>query len=105
MFGGDSTAPDYAPHMWLGEQFIHNSGKVVQVGDWWYRAGRLNDETIIAERWKGKRFGFQPGDRTDYEMVPSDQIPEEVRSAMESISRVAQKAFQQDMERRFGQPQ
>lgn len=100
MFGGDQCGKDYAPHMWLGDHFIHNSEKIVQVGEWWYRAGRLDDETVVAERWKGGRFSFE--DRTDHEVVPGDQIPTELQSAMKSVSRAEQEAFQRQMEQQFG---
>lgn len=96
MFGGDQCGKDYAPHMWLGDHFIHNSEKIIQEGEWWYRAGRLYDETLVAERWKGGRFPFEG--QTDREIVPADQIPTKLQVAMNSVSRIEQEAFQQQIE-------
>lgn len=78
--GGDSTSREYAPHMWLREHFIHNTQKLVKVGDWWYRGGRLDDESIVAERWKGDKFRHKK--QTDREIVPPDEIPQELLQAM-----------------------
>jgi hypothetical protein len=103
MFGGDNTDRDYAPHMWLGDHFIHNSGKTIQIGDWWYRTGRLHDETIVAERWKGGQFPHQG--QAEYEMVPSDQLPTELQSVMERVSRAEQEALQRRMEEQLGRSQ
>ena len=102
MFGGDQCGKDYAPHMWLGDHFIHNSGKTIRIGEWWYRAGRLNDETIVAERWKGGRFPFEG--QTEQEVVLPDKMPPELLEAMKPVSRAAQEAFQRQMENQFGQP-
>lgn len=96
MFGGDNTARDYAPHMWLGNHFIHNSEKSIKIGEWWYRAGRLSDETIVAERWKGGKFEFDT--QTELEPVQLDQFPPELLSLMEQVSRADQEAFQKQME-------
>lgn len=102
MFGGSNTDRDYAPHMWLGDHFIHNSEKILEINGWWYRGGRLDDETIVAERWKGGRFLFDG--QSDHEMVPADQIPDELLSEMKNVSRAAQEAFQGKMEQKFSPP-
>ena len=100
--GGDSTTPEYAPHMWLGGHFIHNTQQRVKVGDWWYRGGRFEDERIVAERWKGDEFSHQK--QTDRQMVSTEQIPPELLLAMSSVSRAEQEAFQRGVEREFGPP-
>lgn len=91
--GGDSTSKDYAPHMWIGDHFIHNSGQTVQIGDWWYRAGKLSDESIVAERWQGEKY--RP---VGIESVSLEEMPEELLAQMESISRAKQYALQKRME-------
>ena len=101
--GEDQCGKDYAPHMWLNDYFIHNSEQIIRLGEWWYRAGRLNDETIVAERWKGGRFPFEG--QTAREAISADQIPTELKEAMKSVSRAEQEAFQKRMEQQFGQPQ
>lgn len=83
--GGDSTSSEYAPHMWLGNHFIYNTQRVVRVGTWWYRGGRLGDGTIVAERWRGGRLPMDG--QTDREMVSTDQIPPKLLRAMKSVSR------------------
>ncbi len=100
--GGDQCDKDYAPHMWLGDRFIHNSEKVIQIGKWWYRAGRLEDEAIVAERWKGGRFPFEG--QTDRQMVPVNQIPAQLLDMMKSVSRAELKAFQEQVEKDVGRP-
>ena len=96
MTGGDQRDKDYAPHMWLGNHYIHNTEQVIQVGDWWYRGGRLLDETIVAERWKGGQYRYHH--QTDHEMVPLEAIPTELQEAMKSVSRARQEAFQRGAE-------
>ena len=100
MFGGDQCGKDYAPHMWLGDHFIHNSEKVIQVGEWWYRAGRLIDETIVAERWRSGQSSF----KGQIEPVSSDQIPKELLEVMKPVSRAEQEAFQRRIEQQCNQP-
>ena len=90
MFGGSNTDPDYAPHMWLGDNFIHNTEKIFRIDEWVYRAGRLSDETLVVVRWKD-------GNR---EAVPADQIPDEIHTAMKDVSRAEQTAFQQEMQKK-----
>jgi len=100
--GGDQCGKDYAPHMWIGDHFIHNSEKIIRIGGWWYRGGRLDDETIVAERWKGGRFAFEG--QTDLETISSAQIPSKLLDAMSKVSRAEQEAFQRRMEDESGQP-
>ena len=88
--------------MWIGDYFVHNTAKTLKVGDWWYRVGRLGDETIVAERWQGGEYSFQG--RTALEAVPAEKIPVEVLQLMQDTSRTEQEAFQARMEREFGQP-
>lgn len=73
MFGGDSTGKDYAPHMWVGEHFIHNTGKTVTVGCYYYYAGKMSNEQLVAERWTNAQTTPTP--------VPMGEIPEKVRAA------------------------
>ncbi len=97
MFGGDQCDKDYAPHMWLGDHFIHDSEKVIEVGEWWYRAGKCDDESIVAERWKGGMFPYEG--QTDHEFLTEDEIPEELYDLLKPVSRAEQAAFQAKMEK------
>jgi len=96
--GGDQTSKEYATHMWIGDDFIHNSGVILQIGEWWYRAGRLVDESLVAERWKGDKYEGFDG-QTDRESVPVELIPAEMLEKMKSVSRAKQLALQRMMER------
>jgi hypothetical protein len=97
--GGDQCSKEYAPHMWIGDNFIHNSGLKLKVGEWWYRAGRLHDESLVAERWKGSEYKGLGGVQTDHEPVSAELIPPELVEKMKSVSRARQHALQRFAEK------
>lgn len=70
MFGGDSTSKDYAPHMYVGDHFIHNTGKNITVAGVHYYAGKTRAEILVAERWTDTQPKREP--------VPQEEIPAEV---------------------------
>ena len=100
-FGGDQCDKDYAPHMWLGNHFIGNSEKIVQINEWWYRAGRLDNETIVAERWKEYEL-FRVKRQINHEVLALDQIPTELLKEIESVSRSEQEDARKLIEKQFG---
>lgn len=100
--GEDQCSREYTPHMWLGEHFIHNTERKVKVGEWWYRGGRLDDEIIVAERWKGGKLPMDG--QTDRQIVPDDKIPPELLQAMKSVSLAEDEAFRREAERQLGRP-
>ena len=79
MFGGDQCSKDYAPHMWIGDSFIADTGEEIRVGTWCYYAGRTENEILVAERWLFKSDEFWP---RKTELVPDNEIPQEVREAI-----------------------
>lgn len=77
--GGDNTDKDYAPHMWVGDHFVGNATKRLQIGDYWYRFANNSEEVLVAERWPASQGEY--GTHSP-EMVPEEEIPQEVRGAI-----------------------
>jgi hypothetical protein len=76
-FGGSSTSKEYAPHMWIGDDFVGGDAKEFTVGDWTYNVGEKSDGTIVAE----KRLAADTSYPRNWELIPANEIPEEVREA------------------------
>lgn len=78
MFGGDQCSPEYAPHMWIGKNFVWQVERDVRIGKWYYHVGRTKSGRIVCERC---RFLGEERQR-----VSRQDIPQRVLAAIKSVS-------------------
>jgi hypothetical protein len=88
--GGDQLSPDYAPWAWIGpdnEHFVWQTSQRAEHEGFLYRAGMLNDETVVCERRPIEDVaGGSLVNRAHIEAVPIEQIPDGIFPSLQSMS-------------------
>ncbi len=80
--GGDQLSKEYAPHLYIGDNFVGSNTKEIKIGKWIYKAGRTGtgeNQQVVAERWP---FGIHPSEIPEKtQSVPYGKIPKKVITA------------------------
>ncbi len=97
MFGGDQCGKEYAPHMWIGDNFIGGTSKNIETedSDIGYHAGVTAGEVLIVELVNMKT---RPWTKT---LVPNNEIPQKIRDQFSKNSFQERKDLEENLEKMF----
>jgi hypothetical protein len=84
-FGGDQCGKDYAPHMWIGKEFVGGTGQYRTIGKEHYHFGMTKEGKLVVER-EVKRKRAKCYDLEKWVLVSEKKIPKEVKELVQTFS-------------------